>query len=205
MSMAHYFYIVTKETIPDGNITYQKWDENPTEVGYDNVHRLKELDYLIRSYDNGEKIDEWFDWVKSEQISKNLAMRLGFNSEADLDYTQFSVFDLDNIKPKHIQYVKTGYFLARDVEAYLNNDEYIDDDLFYNCLSPEVYSAKLLAEAKMSKEIMQAKIENGEYMASDYMYFAYPDFASVEHIIAFADEVKRLFDIKNAALLHFMA
>ena len=204
MSMAHYFYIVNKVETQDGDVIYKKWNENPTEIGYDNISRLKELDYLIRSCDTGDKIDIWFDWIASDQVSKDLAMGLGF-TDGDVSYTQFSVLDLDTVKSKQMQYVKTGYFLTRDVDAYINEDEYVCDDLFYDRLSPEVYASKLLAEAKMSKDIIKAKIEDGEYMASDYMYFAYPDYASVEYVVAFAREIVKLFDIKNACLLHFLA
>lgn len=80
-------------------------------------------------------------------------------------------------------YIKTGYFLIKDVMAY-ENDEYGDFDGFYDVLSPAVYAAKLQHEMTFGKNTPTKDCEGEEYTepnASDYMYYAYPDTHSEEY------------------------
>lgn len=74
-------------------------------------------------------------------------------------------------------YIKRGYFLLSDIEAYQNNggDEY---DLFYEHMTPEVYLMRMQAELTFGKSQPETDLEGNPIKnctCADYGYFAYPD------------------------------
>ena len=71
-------------------------------------------------------------------------------------------------------FIKTGYFLISDIQAYESNG-HNDDDIFWDHLTPTVYAAKLVNELKFGKN------EEDENSIKDYTYFAYPDADSMEY------------------------
>ena len=75
-------------------------------------------------------------------------------------------------------YIKTGYFLAEEVQYYLDTGNL--DDIFYEKLSPEVYAEKLKIESVLG--VPETKInEYKSYSCADYIYFAYPDYRCKEY------------------------
>ena len=81
-------------------------------------------------------------------------------------------------------YIRRGYFLISDVEAYEKEDDHTWFDGFYKHLTPQVYAAKLENQLKFGPN-KPKKNEYGEFYtepnASDYMYYAYPDYESKEY------------------------
>lgn len=79
-------------------------------------------------------------------------------------------------------YIRKGYFLIEDVQQYEKDGD--DWDLFYDCLTPEVYAARLATEAKLGPPPAR-KNEWGEewqpHSIADYMYYAYADYGSKEY------------------------
>lgn len=98
----------------------------------------------------------------------------------------------------HGSFMQTGYFLISDVSRYEEEkqqygDKVYDFDGFYEKLSPVVYAAKLQAEITTGNGMIKysnLEADDTDYegydnetghKASDFMYYAYPDFSSPEY------------------------
>lgn len=83
-------------------------------------------------------------------------------------------------------FIKRGYYLIDDVEQYeLNKDCCPKDlDIFYDKLSPTVYSSMLLTQS-MTDKAPETHYDDGEVEerrpATDYMYYCYPDWWGKEY------------------------
>lgn len=137
---------------------------------------------LIGVYDNKGKIYPALELSRSFASSlKNRFIR--YDGEIINDTNRSDLISVLPYRelPKD-DYIKSGYFLIKDVEKYLiNKDSY---GLFYERLSPEVYVEKLKTESvlgvpKQKKDDEGYDIET--YSCSDYMYFSYPDYFSEEY------------------------
>lgn len=79
-------------------------------------------------------------------------------------------------------YIKSGYFLIKDVENYRKDGD--PTELFYERLSPELYAVKMKNELVFGKSAPVKDIEGNElptYSCADYMYYAFPDYHSEEY------------------------
>lgn len=84
-------------------------------------------------------------------------------------------------------FVKSGYFLTEEVQQYqyaLEHGDCLDDlDIFYDSLTPTVYSTRL--SNYMAIKIPDGKLDEGGnvlvHPVTDYMYFAYPDYNCKEY------------------------
>lgn len=145
-----------------------------------------------RSHSFASRLHEEFYNVDESQASDEL--RNEFEYE---DWNGKKVFKLRYLPVKELpneSYIKTGYFLIKDVEAYemyRSNYEHYEFDGFYDVLSPTLYAAKLQNELLFGKNkptIDEGGNEYTEPNASDYMYYAYCDEHSKEyeaHILRF--------------------
>lgn len=83
----------------------------------------------------------------------------------------------------HGSYVRSGYYLIDDVARYEESDSLFFDG-FFDRLSPQVYAAKLENQLKFGENKPKVD-EDGdmytEHNASDYMFYAYPDYQSREY------------------------
>lgn len=78
-------------------------------------------------------------------------------------------------------FVKTGYFLIRDVVEYMKDK---DSDVFYDRLDPVTYNGMVASELQFGKPEKAIDDFGEEYVpnsAGDYMYFAYPDYSCAEY------------------------
>ena len=144
---------------------------------YDAEGKIQPMVSRSRSF--ASDLHEDFYTVKDEMISDEL--------RKDFEYTDYNgkkYFDVKYLPEKELpagSYIKTGYFLISDVKAY-EEGEYFDG--FYDRLSPEVYAAKLQHEMMFGKNQPEKDDEGNEYTepnASDYMFYAYPDYNSKEY------------------------
>lgn len=83
-------------------------------------------------------------------------------------------------------FVKSGYFLIEDVQRYesLGEDDWDVGELFYERLTPTVYAAKAQQQHQFGRAAQGTDAEGFEvpvYNASDYMYYAYPDYNCKEY------------------------
>lgn len=79
-------------------------------------------------------------------------------------------------------YIKDGYFLIDEVKQYNDGEDPLD--CFSEIITPEVYAAKLHNEITFGKNKPKKDEFGYEYTepnASDYMYFAYPDYQTEEY------------------------
>ena len=136
---------------------------------------------VSRSSSFASELYREFQDIPDGEISEEL--RREFEWE---DYGGHKVMNVEYLSEKDLpsgSFVKTGYFLIDDVKSY-EKDEYDEFDGFYDVLSPSVYAAKLQHEITFGKNKPEKDIEGYEYTepnASDYMYYAYPDYKSREY------------------------
>jgi len=120
-----------------------------------------------------------FSRIDSGCISEELRKEFEYENwkgekQIDVKYLYFE--DLPNS-----DYIKKGYFLIEDVQAYEQGG---CDDLFYHIISPIVYAEKMRNELTFGKNQPKKDIEGEEYTepnASDYMYYAACDCTSKEY------------------------
>ena len=80
-------------------------------------------------------------------------------------------------------YIKRGYFLIDDVKQYEENGNNAED-LFYETVTPTVYAAMAANEAQFGKPADREDDDGNKftpYTASDYMFYAYPNYFSEEY------------------------
>lgn len=110
--------------------------------------------------------------VGKDQITDELREQFEYtdwqgNKSTDVKYLCITDLPSDD-------YIKKGYFLIEDVQAWETEG---DDGLFYHMLTPEVYAEKMRNEIIFGKNQPKKDIEGEEYTepnASDYMYYAAP-------------------------------
>lgn len=146
---------------------------------YDAKGNLKPMISLSRSF--ASDLHEDFNAVSDKEVSDEL--RKEFEYE---DWNKVKRLDVKYLSEKNLptgSYIRTGYFLIKDVQTY-ENDEYGNFECFYDVISPEVYAAKLQHEMMFGKNQPKKDDEGYEYTepnASDYMYYAYPNYETKEY------------------------
>lgn len=89
--------------------------------------------------------------------------------------------DIDDLPSSN--FVKSGYFLKEDVAEYL--EENSAEDLFYNKIDSPIIYAEMVKDEIMFGKNQDEKDDEGytikKYSASDYMFFAYPDYYCKEY------------------------
>lgn len=148
---------------------------------YDASGKLHCVYYRSRSFTSDFHLD--FHPVNDEEISDELRKEFEYedwngNKVVNVKYLPTSELPDDN-------YIKDGYYLINDVQAYQNNrEEYDNFDGFYDRITPDVYAAKVHNELTFGKNQPKKDAEGEEYTepnASDYMYHAFPDYYSREY------------------------
>ena len=148
---------------------------------YNSIGRLK--DVISRSSSFASDLHEDFSCIKETEISDELRKEFttkDWNGNEVVAVKYLPISDLPTGS-----FVKKGYFLIEDVKRYEDNsDDNWDFEGFYDCVTPTVYAAMLEHELKFGKPKRQ-KDDFGEWYtpkaASDYMYYAYPDYESKEY------------------------
>ena len=155
-----------------------------------NLHAI-----ISRSKSFASDLHHDFHRIRESEISSEL------RKEFEDDWKKVDIKYLSlNALPKN-SFIKTGYFLINEVQAH--ESDYFDG--FSNVLSPEIYAAKLQNELMLGKNQPKEDdkgYEYAEYNASDYMYYAYPDYGSKEyesHIIQAAIDMLPTYDLPPGA------
>lgn len=135
---------------------------------------------LSRSRSFASDLHETFINVSPAMVSDKLRSDFGstdWNGEKVVDVRYLPVDDL----PRG-SYIKTGYFLIKDVNAYEQDYDWFEG--FGRPLSPQIYAVLLDKELKFGKNQPQKDDEGFEYTepnASDYMFYCYPDYDCKEY------------------------
>lgn len=144
---------------------------------YDGNGRLQMVVSKSRSFASDLHEEFWF--VKEDMVSDELRKEFeheNWKGEKSVDVKYCPINDLPDGS-----FIKKGYFLISDVIRYEESDEH--EDLFYEKLTPVAYAAKSHNELIFGKPQPEKDIEGNEFevhSASDYMYYAYPDYNSKE-------------------------
>ncbi len=143
---------------------------------YDCFGKLR--DVLSRSRSFASDIHKEFYCVKDEMISEELRKEFRYEGyDGEMHMTDMKYLPVSELPGGSC--LKKGYYLASDVQSYLETGE--SEGLFYDHLAPEVFAAKMMNEA-VTGAPKEKKDEEGyditPHSASDYMYFAYPDYQS---------------------------
>lgn len=145
---------------------------------YDANGKLSPAVWKSRSF--ASDLHDRFFLIEEKEISNEL--RTEFEYE---DWTGEKSVEVRCLAAKDLpdgSFIKTGYFLIEDVVQY---EKYHDSfDLFYKSLPPQVYVAKMDHELKFGPNKPKKDELGEEYTepnASDYMYYAYPDYDSEEY------------------------
>lgn len=167
--------------------------------------------------------------IEKENASKELKKEFSYEFEDDekdeSKYCSIKKLDVDSLPKK--SFIKSGYYLIKDVkiyENYLENDNVeLPDGIFEEKITPIVYTNMLTNELLLnqgSQIISVVGEDNGEenedntdngmdllepqYSAGDYMYYSFPDFASEEyeaHLLREAAESFDRYDGKKLVIL----
>lgn len=135
---------------------------------------------LCRSSSFASDLYEDFLYIKDSQISDELRNEFeyeSYNGTKEIKVKYLPVKDLPTDS-----YISTGYFLISDVEAY-ENDRYSFEG-FYDKLTPQVYATKLENQLKFGPNKPKTDDFGSTYTehdASDYMFYAYPNYESREY------------------------
>lgn len=145
---------------------------------YDALGNLRCTFYKSQSF--ASDLYEDFYEIADEQVSDELKKEFEHDLAEDRYCVKLSILPYTDLPEG--SYIKSGYFLITDVEAYLQNHD--SCDLFYEYLSPEIYAAKSANEIKFGppkKKINQFGEPYYEHSAADYMWFTYADYNCKEY------------------------
>lgn len=137
---------------------------------------------VCRSRNFASNLHDWFRPIKREEISDELRKEFeweDWNGNKKVDVKVCKMPDL----PKG-SFIKTGYFLIDDVKRYEQDEDYDSSELFYDHITPNVYAALADHERQFGRHPVEYDKYGEEipyYNASDYMYYAYPDYSAKEY------------------------
>lgn len=134
---------------------------------------------LERSRSFASDLYESFYSMSEDRISTELRELFEYEDwkgekRIDVKYLPFDELPDDD-------FIKKGYFFIDDVQAWEQGG---DDSLFYNMISPTMYAAMVKNEIVFGKNQPVKDDEGNEYTkpnASEYMYYAAPQYDSKEY------------------------
>lgn len=131
-------------------------------------------DVVSRSRSFASDLHRDFMPVPDKMISEALRKQFEYTDWDGKAHVDVKYLPLDELPDG--DFVKHGYYLIDDVQAYEQDHDL--DDVFYNHLSPTVYAARAEQEARFGKpgpQLDDAGEQYIPYAASDFMYYAFPD------------------------------
>lgn len=135
---------------------------------------------ICRSRSFASDLHDYFRYVSEEEMSDELREEFEYedwNGSKRVEVKYISENELPND-----DFIKRGYFLINDVKVKAYKGDFYDD--FDDPISPEIYAAKLQHELTFGKNQPKKDCEGNEYIepnASDYMYYAYPNYRAKEY------------------------
>lgn len=138
---------------------------------------------LSKSRSFASNLHDFFNIAKKDQISDELRKYFEYknwNEEIVMDTIKYlAVEDLPSGS-----FIKTGYFLIEDVKKY--EETHDNTELFFETITPIIYAEMLKNELIFGTPSLATDEEINrdiypKYSASDYMFYAYPDYDSAEY------------------------
>lgn len=155
---------------------------------FNSFNKLCAVREISRSF--ASDLHNYFSKVKDSQITTELRKCFEYTDWNGIQSIDVKYLPFEDLPEG--SFIKKGYFLIDDVKQYEEDDVFFDG--FYDTLTPEVYAVKMKNELTFGKNQPKKDCDGYEYTepnASDYMYYAYPDYSCREydaHVIRlFAD------------------
>ena len=155
---------------------YMKNDKIYPYGPFDFRGRMKPIIEKSRSFASDLHNDFWI--VQDNQITDELREQFEYEDWQGR-FTNVRYLPVEDLPSD--DYIKKGYFLIEDVQAWETEG---DDSLFYHMISPTIYAEKMRNELIFGKNQPKKDIEGNEYTepnASDYVYYAAPWYNSREY------------------------
>jgi len=162
----------------DYYIGYKSGDKMYPFGPYNSLGELKAV--ISRSRRFASDLHNEFYPIDDNEVSDELREVFEYEDWNGNRVVNVKVLAIDEL-PKG-SYIKKGYFLNEDVQRY--EDLGIDFDGFYDSVSPVIYASMAQNEARFGKPDRRKNDYDEWYYphsASDYMYYAYPDYESKEY------------------------
>ena len=147
---------------------------------------------IERSRSFASDLHDRFSYIPEEQYSDELRKAFSY-WEGTNKVEEVKMCRLEDLP--HGSYIKTNYYLIEDVQRY--EEDHDPDDLFYDHLTPTIYAAKAANEAQFGKPQPRKNEYDEEYTphsASDYMFYAYPDYHCEEYEAALLQRAADIYD-----------
>ena len=144
---------------------------------YTSENKLKPVVEKSRSFASNLHND--FIYVPDACISTELRKEFEYENYLGVKQVDVKYLKLEDLTNE--DYIKKGYFLINDVQAWEQGE---DDSLFCNMITPLMYAEKLKKEVIFGKNQPKKDEYGEEYTepnASDYMYYAACDCTSKEY------------------------
>jgi hypothetical protein len=135
---------------------------------------------LSKSASFASNLHDQFTLISKEDVSPELDDEFSWYDWDGMHHCEVKYCLIENL-PKG-DFIKRGFFLVDDVKAYETN-KYIDE-IFYDTLTPVEYAARLKNELLFGPPRDKYDEEGGKFdihSASEYMYYAYPDYNYKEY------------------------
>lgn len=159
---------------------------------YNSLGELK--DVISRSSSFASDLHEDFYPIKEKEISDELRKEFEYEDWNGNKTVKVKLLPIDELPSG--SYIKNGYFLIEEVQRYEEDGGY-DFDGFYDHVSPAVYASMAQNEAQFGKPERRKNDYDEWYYpktASDYMYYAYPDYESREYEAEMIRSVARMLE-----------
>ena len=152
---------------------------------YTNTGELRAV--VTKSSSYASNLHYLFSELQDSEISEELKKEFTYKTySGESVVATLKFLPVDNLPSG--DYIKSGYFLIKDVQRYKDCEDFadkVDFDGFYERLDPEVYSAKLANEYIFGRRDDPRHEDDDEevmhYSAADYMFYAYPDYRCQEY------------------------
>ncbi|MBR1798125.1 MAG: hypothetical protein IJ757_09005 [Clostridiales bacterium] len=143
---------------------------------FDHKGAIKAVICRSRSY--ASNLHDRFSFVTEDELTDELKKAFEYEAwDGKVGVQDIKVLMLSKLPTG--SYIRKGYFLIEDVERY--EKDQCTEECFYVYKSPEVYAAMLKNEALLGPAAPKIDCEGNPietYSASDFMYYAYPDYSS---------------------------
>ena len=119
--------------------------------------------------------------IPEKDMSDELCKEFTYQCDGKVEISNVKMMPISELPGG--SFIRKGYYLIEDVQQY-EDDEMKYFDGFYDHVTPSVYAAMAQNEAQFGKpEPRKDDFDELYYpkSASDYMYYAYPDYVSEEY------------------------
>ena len=193
-SMSYYY---------DYYIGYKSGDKIYPFGPYNSLGKLKAV--ISRSRSFASDLHYEFYPIEDNEVSDELRKEFEYEDWNGNRAVAVKVLPIDDL-PKG-SYIKKGYYLIEDIKRYEDPDgKYFEG--FFDCISPAVYASMVQNEVRFGKPECRQNDYGELYYprtASEYMYYAYPDYESKEYEAAMirnvADMLEGYEDLPEDAIL----